>query len=111
MVLSNAERQARYRKRLKEAASVSPEELEALRKQSAALSLSMPALRKAAKALPDGPDKEAALAHLDELEEARRKLAALRKVLRDTKNGGGAVPDYAKGKSLSELAAKPTKQV
>jgi hypothetical protein len=33
-------------------------------------------------------------------------LAAFKKVLRESKKNGGAIPGYAKDKSLNELAAK-----
>lgn len=74
MVLTNAERQARYRKKLKEAAQAA--RLPTLKEMKANV-----------KAMPDGPEKERLMARIEELREAEAALKELRQAIRRAEGG------------------------
>lgn len=87
--LTNAERQAAYRQRLKDAAKIPPGDLKALADRADGLAKAAPSLRQAVEAMPEGPDKDAARRHLDDLREVGKLLGKVKRLVRDKKREAG----------------------
>lgn len=89
--LTNAERQAAYRKRLRASAKLSPGDLRALADRADILTKAATALRKPVEAMAEGADKDSARKGLDDVCEVGTLLGKVKRLVRDkTREAGQA---------------------